>query len=154
MGYIMELRKEVGHRPLMIVGASVIVEDESGRILLERRSDNHCWGYAGGAVELDEDVEEAAKRELFEETGIIAEELELFGVFSGKDTHFIYPNGDEVSIVDIVYICRKFSGELKCQEDETEALGFFSIDELPENISPPIRRAFEKWKQTKINTEK
>lgn len=150
MGYIMDLRKEVGHRPLLLVGASVIVEDEAGRILLERRSDNHCWGYAGGGVELDEDVEDAAKRELFEETGIIAEELELFGVFSGKDTHFIYPNGDEVSIIDIVYICKKFSGELKCQEDETEALGFFSIDELPENISPPIRRAFEKWKQTKM----
>ena len=150
MGYIMNLRKEVGHRPLLLVGASVIVEDENGRILLERRSDNHCWGYAGGAVELDEDVEDAAKRQLFEETGIIAEELELFGVFSGKDTHFIYPNGDEASIVDIVYICRKFSGELKCQEDETEALGFFAVNELPENISPPIHRAFEKWKQTKL----
>ena len=65
--YIMDLRKIVGHRPLLQVGASVIVEDKEGRILLQLRSDNHCWGYAGGSVELDEEVEEAAKRELFEE---------------------------------------------------------------------------------------
>ena len=60
--YIMDLRKIVGHRPLLQVGASVIVEDKEGRILLQLRSDNHCWGYAGGSVELDENVEEAAKR--------------------------------------------------------------------------------------------
>ncbi|MBS4968787.1 MAG: NUDIX domain-containing protein [Lachnospiraceae bacterium] len=98
--YIMDLRKIVGHRPLLQVGASVIVEDEKGRILLQKRSDNHCWGYAGGSVELDETVEDAAKRELFEETGLTAEHLELFGVFSGKDLHYVYPNGDEVSNID------------------------------------------------------
>lgn len=58
--YIMDLRKIVGHRPLLQVGASVIVEDALGRILLQLRSDNHCWGYAGGSVELDEVVEDAA----------------------------------------------------------------------------------------------
>ena len=51
--YIMDLRKIVGHRPLLQVGASVIVEDGEGRTLLQLRSDNHCWGYAGGSVELD-----------------------------------------------------------------------------------------------------
>lgn len=65
--YIMDLRKLVGHKPILQVGASVIVEDSDGRILLQKRKDNHCWGYAGGSVELDERVEEAAKRELFEE---------------------------------------------------------------------------------------
>lgn len=143
--YIMDLRKIVGHRPLLQVGASVIVEDPQGRILLQLRSDNHCWGYAGGSVEPDEVVEDAAKREMLEETGLIAEELELFGVFSGKDTHYIYPNGDEVSNVEIVYVCRKYSGSLRCQEGEVEELRFFSADELPENISPPIRKALLKW---------
>ena len=124
--YIMDLRKIVGHRPLLQVGASVIVVDEENRVLLQLRSDNHCWGYAGGSVELDEPVEEAAKRELFEETGLIAQELELFGVFSGKDTHYVYPNGDEVSNIDIVYICRKYTGTLICQEGEVDKLKFFN----------------------------
>lgn len=147
--YIMDLRKIVGHRPLLQVAASVIVEDPQGRILLQLRSDNHCWGYAGGSVELDEVVEDAAKRELFEETGLIAESLELFGIFSGKDTHYIYPNGDEVSNVDIVYVCKKYSGTLKCQEGEVEALKFFRVDEIPENISKPIRIALNKWMEQK-----
>jgi len=143
--YIMDLRKIVGHRTLLQVGASVILEDAQGRILLQKRSDNHCWGYAGGSVELDEVVEDAAKRELFEETGLIAEKLELFGVFSGKETHYVYPNGDEVSNVDIVFICKEYSGELKCQEDEVEELRFFSVEEIPENISPPIQVPLRKW---------
>ena len=93
MGYIMDLRKIVGHRTLLQVGASVIVEDEQGRVLLQKRTDNHCWGYPGGSTELDERVEDAAARELLEETGLTANNLELFGVFSGPELHYTYPNG-------------------------------------------------------------
>lgn len=143
--YIMDLRSIVGHRPLLQVGAGVIVVDCENRILLQLRSDNHCWGYAGGSVELDEAVEDAAKRELFEETGLIAESLELFGVFSGKDTHYVYPNGDEVSNIDIVYVCRKYTGTLKCQVGEVDDLKFFRLDEIPENISQPLRVPLNKW---------
>lgn len=149
-GYIMDLRKIVGHRPLLQVGASVIVEDKQGRILLQLRADNHCWGYAGGSVELDEEVEEAAKRELFEETGLVAHELELFGVFSGKGMHYTYPNGDEVSNVDVVYLCRNYSGVLKCQESEVEALKFFDVSEMPPKISQPNVMAIQKWVEEKM----
>ena len=68
--YIMDLRKVVGHVPLLQAGASIIVENENGQVLLEKRTDNHQWGYAGGSIELGETVEEAAKRELFEEMGL------------------------------------------------------------------------------------
>ena len=97
----------------------------------------------------DESILDTAKRELYEETGLTAEKLELFGVFSGKDLHYIYPNGDEVSNVDIVYDCREYSGELKCQEGEVDALRFFSSDEIPENLSPPIVRPLTKWMESK-----
>ena len=149
MGYILDLRKLVGHRPLIQVGAGIIVEDPEGRVLLQLRADNHCWGYCGGSIELDEKVEDAAKRELFEETGLSAESVELFGVWSGPELHYIYPNGDEVSNVDIVFLCRSFSGELKPQESEVEALRFFRLDEIPENLSSPIRPALEKWVRMK-----
>jgi 8-oxo-dGTP pyrophosphatase MutT (NUDIX family) len=141
----MDLRKIVGHRPLLQVGASVIVEDEKGRILLQLRSDNNCWGYAGGSVELDEEVEEAAKRELFEETGLIANKLSLFGVFSGKDTHYIYPNGDEVSNIDIVYICKDYRGELRCQKGEVNDLVFFEKDNIPGNLFKPIEKVLKSY---------
>jgi Ser/Thr protein kinase RdoA (MazF antagonist)/ADP-ribose pyrophosphatase YjhB (NUDIX family) len=88
-------------------------------------------------MELGESLDETAKRELFEETGLIANSLELFGVFSGADMHYTYQNGDEVSIVDIVYVCRDYSGELKANSNEVDELRFFALDELPDNISPP-----------------
>lgn len=143
--YIMDLRQIVGHRPLLQVGASVIVVDSENRVLLQLRSDNHCWGYAGGSVELDEVVEDAAKRELFEETGLVAEKLDFFGIFSGEDMHYIYPNGDEVSIIDIVYVCKEFSGTLKCQQGEVDDLKYFRVNEIPGNITSANRKALKKW---------
>ena len=148
-GYILDLRKIVGHRPLIQTGASVLVADSEGRVLLQLRHDNHCWGYPGGSMEIDEELEDTARRELLEETGIVAEELELFGVFSGKALHYIYPNGDEVSNVDIVYLCKKYSGTLKCQEGEVDELRFFAAHEIPENITEPERVALRKWVDSK-----
>ena len=141
MGYVRDMRQFIGHRTLMIVGAAVILEDARGRILLQRRTDNHCWDYAGGCVEVDEPVEDAARRELFEETGLTAGTLELLGVFSGPETHYTYPNGDDVSIVNIVYVCRDWTGTLVPQPEEVEELRFFPPEELPpmEQIGPPSR---------------
>ena len=151
-GYILDLRKVVGHRPLIQVGAGIIVEDDQGRVLLQLRADNHCWSYCGGSCEIDERVEDTARRELLEETGLVAERLELFGVWSGPELHYVYPNGDEVSNIDIVFLCRAFSGELNRQEEEVDALRFFSVDEIPENLSPPIVRPLMKWVEMKKNT--
>lgn len=150
-GYILDLRKIVGHRPLIQVGASVIVEDSRGRVLLQLRADNHCWSYCGGSCEIDEQVEDTARRELFEETGLVAEELELFGVWSGPELHYVYPNGDEVSNIDIVFLCKSYSGELKRQEAEVDDLRFFAADGIPENLSPPIRKPLLKWVERKMH---
>ena len=139
-GYIAEMRKLVGHRTLIQCAASVICIDDQGRLLLGKRSDNKMWGYSGGAVEIDERVEDCAKRELYEEMGVTAEELEFFYVNSGPEAHYIYPNGDEVSNFEIIYICRKWHGEPKSLDGEMEELRFFSCDEISlSEISPPIR---------------
>jgi len=143
--YILDLRKVVGHRPLMQVGASVIALNSRGELLLQLRSDNHCWAYAGGSVELDEVVEAAARREFHEETGLFARELQLYGVFSGPDTHYVYPNGDEVSCVDIVYVCRDYEGTLNPQPGEVEDLRFFAPDALPQPLSPPVARIIRQY---------
>lgn len=146
MGYITDLRELVGHRPLVQVGASVIVMDEQGRMLLQLRTDDHTWDCAAsGSLELGETVEDAARRELLEETGLTAHSLELLGVFSGPENHYIYPNGDEVYNVDIVYLCRSWSGAPVCQAGEVDELHFFAPDELPANLSALNRQRPWEW---------
>ena len=139
-GYMAEMRKLVGHRTLIQCAASVICVDTEGRVLLGKRSDNHKWGYSGGALEIDEVVEDCARRELKEEMGLEAEELVFFCVNSGPEAHYIYPNGDKVSNFEVVYLCRKWRGELRALDGEMEALRFAACDEIDlEEISPPIR---------------
>ncbi len=121
-------------------GASVIVY-KGDQVLLQQRKDNRCWAYHGGCVELGENVEQAARRELFEETGLVAEELDFFGIYSGPEQHHIYPDGNEVYFIDIIYTCTAFTGELCAQLAELLDLRWFAYDAIPNEISPPIKSA-------------
>lgn len=136
MGYISDLREIVGSRPLVMAGASVILLDKNNHLLLQLRKDNGCWGLPGGSLEPGETLEQVAKRELYEETGLTARKLELFNTFSGPDFYYKYPHGDQVYNVVSNYICRDYRGELKI-DDESVAIQFFNIEQLPTNISPP-----------------
>lgn len=147
MNYLGDLRKIVGHRPLLMVGATVLVVNEQDRLLLLKRVDNECWGPPGGAVELGEVVEEAAKRETFEETGLKIGQLKLFGIFSGPDQFYRYPSGDEVYNVTIVYLCHYVSGII-CLSSEHTDWDWFKPLEIPEDISPPIKPVIEQFRQT------
>ena len=146
MGYIMDLRKVLGHQPLIMAAAAVLIINDKNEILLQKRADNSLWGYPGGSMELGESFIECARREAFEESGIICDELEFFCDESGAETNYVYPNGDEIYVAGIVYICRKFHGDMKVQEDEVITQRFFAEDDLPEELDPLnvdiIKRAF------------
>ncbi|OWR32343.1 ADP-ribose pyrophosphatase [Saccharibacillus sp. O23] len=137
LDYMRELRRQVGSRPLIMCGASVLIFDEQGRVLMLHRNDNDTWCFPGGAMELGESTEQTARREAYEETGLRVEQLELFGVFSGEGMRYVYPNGDEVHNVDVVYRTNIYDGELRL-DHENRAYRFFDLDELPERISPPV----------------
>lgn len=91
MSYVQELRSLIGHRPLIIAGAAVLIFDQQHRLLLQHRKDNHQWGLIGGSLEIGESLEQTARREVFEETGLELDQLEWFGVFSGQDLIYEYP---------------------------------------------------------------
>lgn len=142
MGYILDLRKieGVGHRPLQMVAGIVFLFDKQGRVLLQKRADDHTWCAHGGAMELGETPEEAARRETFEETGLLPGKLEFFGMISGEEAHHIYPNGDEVYALDVNFVCRDYTGTLQKQEEEVLELKFFDVREMPDNLCASDRK--------------
>jgi 8-oxo-dGTP pyrophosphatase MutT (NUDIX family) len=146
MDYILQLRQYIGHRPVLMVGAAVLVLDEQDRLLMMKRSDNKSWGLPGGATEPGEVVEEAAKREAFEETNLEIGEMSLFGVFSGPELYYRYPNGDEVYNVTIMYTSRDWRGEVKLNHEHSE-WKWFAASDIPENVSPPIKPILEEFKR-------
>ena len=148
MDYILQLRQYIGHRPILMVGAAILVLDEQNRLLMVKRSDNGCWGLPGGSTEPGEAVEEAARRETWEETKLKIGEMSLFGVFSGPELYYKYPNGDEVYNVTIMYLSRDCHGEVELNDEHTE-WRWFPADEIPEDISPPLKPVLEQFKYSR-----
>jgi 8-oxo-dGTP diphosphatase len=69
-----------------ITGTSVIPILPDGRIVLIRRRDDGCWALPGGMVDWGEDVPQAVRRELMEETGLeLVKIRRLVGVYSAPD---------------------------------------------------------------------
>jgi ADP-ribose pyrophosphatase YjhB (NUDIX family) len=147
MDYILQLRQYIGHRPILMIGAGIFILDEQERLLLMKRSDNGCWGFPGGSTEPGEVVEEAAKRETFEEVNLTVGEISLFGVFSGPELYYKYPNGDEVYNVTIMYLARDWRGEIRLNDEHSE-WRWFPASEIPENVSPPIKPIMKQFKRS------
>lgn len=147
MEYIQSLRQHIGHAPILMVGAAILIVDERNRLLLMKRSDSGCWGPPGGATEPGEVIEAAARRETLEEASLQVGEMTLFGVFSGPELFYKYPNGDEVYNVTIVYLSRAVSGDIHLSSEHTEWC-WFAPDEIPDDLSPPIKPVIEKFKKS------
>jgi 8-oxo-dGTP pyrophosphatase MutT (NUDIX family) len=149
MGYIEELRAIVGPRPLILVGSLVIIKDECGRILLQKRKHPYgYWGLPGGLMELGESTEETARREVREETGLELGALKMVDVISGAENFVRASNGDEFYMVTVVYETDEFFGQLQMDESESLEIRFFQADKWPEQIVKSHKRILARYLQT------
>ncbi|MEU4238357.1 NUDIX domain-containing protein [Actinoplanes sp. NPDC026619] len=126
--YVSKLRNHLGPELILLPGATAVVFDDGGRVLLIRRGDNGQWSLPSGMVDPGEQPSDAALRELFEETGIVAE-IEAVG---GVATHpVVYPNGDRCEYMNVWFRCRAVGGVLRADGDESLEVGWFALDALP-----------------------
>ncbi|MGX9687914.1 NUDIX domain-containing protein [Deinococcus wulumuqiensis] len=139
MSDLMRLRAVWGNRPLLGVAAGVLLQNERGEVLLQRRGDDGLWGEPGGGLDPGEDFLAAARRELKEETGLECGNLTWLGLHdgltSGPDLYTRYPNGHELYLVGTLFHGTLPADALdRAQPDdsgETLDLRWFAVDELP-----------------------
>jgi ADP-ribose pyrophosphatase YjhB (NUDIX family) len=108
------MQREYPESPLVGVGAVVVDE---GRVLLVRRGREPLkghWSLPGGMLELGESLIDGVVREIWEETGLIVEPLELIELLDR-----IHRNGERVRYHYVIadYLCRVVGGELKAASD-------------------------------------
>lgn len=134
MEYYKYLRQYVGHQPIILPGAVVIMINEKNEVLLQKRHDGN-WGLPGGLMDLGESFEEVAKREVFEETGLTIKNLKLLNVYSGQEYYLKVPNGDELYAATAVYFTKDVSGTMRVDDTESEKMEYLSVNQLPERLN-------------------
>ena len=100
---------------------------KNDKILLIKRGNDpfkDMWALPGGFVDYGETTEDAIKREMKEETGLICDITDLFGVYSDPNRD---PRGHTVSII---YDLTKKDGALQSGDDATD-VKFFPLSNLP-----------------------
>lgn len=134
--YVEDIRKRIGNTLIMMPGCDVLVFNEAGQLLVQKRGDDGQWNLPGGIYEPSEEPAETAMREVYEETGLLVRPTRLVGVYGGEDFIHSYPNGDKIAFIDIVFVAEIIGGDLKADKQESLDLQFVSPDELPEPFSP------------------
>lgn len=122
-----EYGDRIGATARMRVGAAAAVMDGE-RLLLTKRTDNGEWCLPGGAIEPGERPAEAAERETLEETGLSVRVTGLVGVYSNPDVVVVYPDGNRVQIVGVVFHAEALGGEAGCSAEVSES-GWFTAAE-------------------------
>ena len=104
-----------------------VIIDKNRILLIKRKNEpfKDKWALPGGFVEYGEKVEDAAVREVFEETGLKTKIMDLVGIYSDPNRD---PRGH---IVSAVFLLKKLDGDLKGGDDAADAK-FFDLDQLPE----------------------
>lgn len=127
--YIRRMRRHIGHEELLLHGASAVLRNDDGELLLGRRSDDGTWALVSGMVDPGEQPADALLREILEETGVHAEIERLAGVASEPYT---YPNGDVCRYLNVWFLCRAVGGKARVNDNESLEVAWFRPDALPD----------------------
>jgi ADP-ribose pyrophosphatase YjhB (NUDIX family) len=112
------------------VAVAAVVGNDAGEILLTQRADSGWWLYPVGWADVGYSPAEIAIKEVFEETGIECEIVELIAVLDGLRLGFA-----RVPMYSLVFHANMIGGELKGHPLETRAIGFFARDALPQPLA-------------------
>lgn len=128
--YVRSIRARIGHDLLLLPAVTTLIWDDEGRVLLVRHAHNGQWGTVGGMVEPDEAPADAARREALEEVGVSVRLDGIRGAVGGPDHRITYPNGDQCSVMAVVYDATIESGTITPDNHEVLEARWFTRAEL------------------------
>jgi ADP-ribose pyrophosphatase YjhB (NUDIX family) len=130
----------------LVPAVSAVVEDNEGRVLLHRRSDNELWSIPGGRIEVGESAAAAVVREVREETGIEVVPGRVVGIYSDPRSVVAYDDGEVRQQFSICVACRVTGGATSTVSEESLEVRFMPRYELDRaDISPSIRLRIEDY---------
>lgn len=104
----------------MVPSVNVVVTADSSSILLIRRTDNGNWALPGGAIDLGESIEQAAVREVEEETGVRCRLTGVVGLYSNPRHLIEYTSDGEVrQEFSIVLTATAVRGRLRTSDESS-----------------------------------
>lgn len=131
--------------PTHIVAVGGIVEDGQGNILLVKTRDGG-WVYPGGQVEVGENLPDALRREIKEESGIDVTVSYLIGVHSNTSIHKGYDGVTEIPTkVMFDFVCRPLGGQLGISEETTDSRWVAKDEVLDLITAPAIRMRYQAY---------
>ena len=128
--FVANLRSLVGNELLQMPSVAALCRDESDRVLLVRQADSGRWSTPGGVIEPGEGPEQAAIREVYEETGLAVMIDSLRTAVGGPDYRTVYNNGDRLSYVALIYDAHVVGGQPTPDYQETTEVGWFHMREV------------------------
>ncbi len=135
--FVLDLRRKIGTLPLPLVGTTAVVF-RGDRVLLGRRSDNGALTPITGIVDPGEEPADAAVRETLEEAGVVCRVDRLAWVH--QLPRVVYPHGDQVDYLDVVFRCTWVSGDPIPVDGEMTEVGWYDVDALPDLELPDMYR--------------
>jgi 8-oxo-dGTP diphosphatase len=116
-------------RPAVAVDVVIVTREARPRVLLIRRKHEPfkgCWAIPGGFVEIDEPLDAAARRELFEETSVRTNDLVQLHTFGDPQRD---PRG---RIISVTYLALLDADQLQPRAgDDAAEVGWFSLRQPP-----------------------
>lgn len=120
----------MGQDLLLIPAVAAVIHNAEGALLLQEKH-REGWSLPAGAIEPGESPEEAVRREVLEETGLIISSTRIKGVMGGSDFRYMYPNGDLVEYQVVLFHCTVLERETHPLDPETKSLRYFYRADMP-----------------------